>query len=70
MLNLLGEILLTSVDRDGTCKGYDIELIKAISNAISIPLIACGGMGHPSDISPVAKDTGGKSFSNGACIAL
>jgi cyclase len=41
-----GEILLTSVDREGTRKGFDVELIKAISDAVTIPVIASGGMGQ------------------------
>jgi imidazole glycerol-phosphate synthase subunit HisF len=40
-----GEILLTSMDRDGTRDGYDIELTRAISDAVSIPVIASGGAG-------------------------
>lgn len=40
-----GEILLTSVDRDGTGIGYDNELISKVSSAVSIPVIACGGAG-------------------------
>lgn len=42
-----GEILLTSMDRDGTKDGYDLEVTKAISNAIMIPVIASGGAGNP-----------------------
>ncbi len=40
-----GEILLTSMDRDGTKSGYDIELTKAVSEAVNIPVIASGGAG-------------------------
>jgi imidazole glycerol-phosphate synthase subunit HisF len=40
-----GEILLTSMDRDGTKNGYDLELTKRVSEAVSIPLIASGGVG-------------------------
>jgi cyclase len=40
-----GEILLTSMDRDGTKEGYDIELTHTIANAVSIPVIASGGVG-------------------------
>ena len=40
-----GEILLTSMDRDGTKVGYDISLTKAISDAVCIPVIASGGVG-------------------------
>ncbi len=42
-----GEILLTSMDGDGTQAGYDIELTRAISDAVNIPVIASGGAGHP-----------------------
>ena len=41
-----GEILLTSMDRDGTKKGYDLELTKKISNLVNIPVIASGGVGN------------------------
>jgi cyclase len=40
-----GEILLTSMDRDGTGKGYDVELLRAVASSVSIPLIASGGVG-------------------------
>jgi cyclase len=40
-----GEILLTSVDREGTRKGFDCELVRAVSDAVSVPVIASGGMG-------------------------
>ena len=41
-----GEILLTSMDRDGTKKGYDLDLIKNVSNLVNIPVIASGGVGN------------------------
>src|SRR5437764_3496766 len=41
-----GEILLTSMDRDGTSAGYDIELTQAVSSAVSVPVIASGGAGE------------------------
>ena len=44
--NGAGEILLTSMDRDGTKEGYDIELTKKISNSLNIPVIASGGVGN------------------------
>jgi imidazole glycerol-phosphate synthase subunit HisF len=40
-----GEILLTSMDRDGTGQGFDLELTRAVSDAVSIPVIASGGVG-------------------------
>ncbi len=48
-----GEILLTSMDADGTCDGYDIELTAAVSTAVTIPVIASGGagnLGHLADV--------------------
>ena len=41
-----GEILLTSMDRDGTRNGYDIALTRAIAGAVSVPVIASGGVGN------------------------
>jgi imidazole glycerol-phosphate synthase subunit HisF len=43
-----GEILLNSVDRDGSKKGYDLELVQLITDSVSIPVIAIGGASHPS----------------------
>jgi cyclase len=40
-----GEVLLTSIDRDGTMEGYDLELVRLVADAVSIPVIACGGAG-------------------------
>jgi cyclase len=41
-----GEILLTSMDRDGARRGYDLELTRAVSDAVKIPVIASGGAGR------------------------
>jgi cyclase len=40
-----GEILLTSMDKDGTCEGYDLELTRSVAEAVKIPVIASGGVG-------------------------
>ncbi|HET8755108.1 MAG TPA: imidazole glycerol phosphate synthase subunit HisF [Solirubrobacteraceae bacterium] len=45
-----GEILLTSMDRDGTQDGYDLELVRAISEAVDVPVIASGGAGEPAHL--------------------
>ena len=44
-INGAGEILLTSMDRDGTKTGYDVDLLKEITNTTNIPIIASGGVG-------------------------
>ena len=41
-----GEILLTSMDRDGTKKGYDVPLTRAVADAVPVPVIASGGVGN------------------------
>lgn len=45
-----GEVLLTSVDREGTRKGFDVALVRAVTSAVSVPVIASGGMGKPEDL--------------------
>ena len=53
-----GEILLTSMDCDGTKAGYDLELTRAISEAVSIPVIASGGAGKLEHFARVFEETG------------
>ncbi|MFN2202448.1 MAG: imidazole glycerol phosphate synthase subunit HisF [Caldilineaceae bacterium] len=53
-----GEILLTSMDGDGTQVGYDIELTRSISDAVSIPVIASGGAGKPEHFAEALTDGG------------
>lgn len=57
-----GEVLLTSWDHDGTGQGYDLELIRQITSAISIPVIASGGVGDVNDFA--------SAFDAGAAAAL
>lgn len=58
VLNGAGEILLTSVDREGTRKGFDIELVNAVSSVVNVPVIASGGMGKPEDLLQVVFEGG------------
>lgn len=51
-----GEILLTSMDADGTKKGFDIELTKSVSNITNVPVIASGGCGSLEHFYEVFKD--------------
>lgn len=51
-----GEILVTSIDREGTRKGFDIPLTRAISRAVSVPVIASGGYGEPAHLDAVVRD--------------
>jgi cyclase len=54
-----GEILLTSMDRDGTRGGYDVELLEAARQATTVPIIASGGAGSPDDL--IAALQGGRA---------
>ena len=56
--NGAGEVLITSVDREGTRKGYDIGLTRAISSEIGVPVIASGGMGKPDDLRSIVVEGG------------
>lgn len=53
-----GEILLTSVDQEGTRKGFDVRLLQAVTDNVSIPVIASGGMGKVDDAVAVIADGG------------
>jgi cyclase len=51
----VGEILINSIDRDGTMQGYDLELVRKVADAVSVPVVACGGAGNLSHVSEVIK---------------
>lgn len=51
-----GEILLTSIDCEGTRKGFDVALVKALASALPVPVIACGGMGSPEHLREVIHE--------------
>ena len=60
-----GELLVTSIDREGTGKGYDLELTRTIADAVPVPVVACGGAGSIADIVQVAR----AGHAQGACLA-
>jgi len=51
-----GEVLLTSIDQEGTRKGYDIELVHRVADAVPVPVIASGGMGMPQHLIDVVRE--------------
>lgn len=61
-----GEILINSIDRDGTMKGYDIELIKSITNCVNVPVIACGGAGGTDDLKKALTEGGAHAVAAGS----
>lgn len=65
-----GEILLTSIDREGTWAGFDLELVKRITDEVSIPVIAHGGAGTVSDISDVVKQANASAVALGSMVVF
>jgi cyclase len=61
-----GEILLTSIDRDGTGRGYDVDLVKKVTAAVGIPVIASGGAGKVADCGTVIRDGGASAAALGS----
>lgn len=66
----VGEIFLNSIDRDGTMQGYDIELIKKVSESVNIPVIACGGAGKPEDFTDAVKKGGASAVAAGSMFVF
>ncbi len=60
------EILLTSIDRDGTYQGYDLELVQRVTRAVNVPVIACGGAGKASDLIDVIQKAGAAAAAAGS----
>ena len=62
-----GEILVTSVDAEGTEAGFDLDLVKAVTAATTVPVIACGGAGTPAHFVDLIRATGVRAF---ACASI
>ena len=65
-----GEILLTSIDREGTWEGFDLEMIKRVTDAVSIPVIAHGGAGSVEDIGQVVKHASASAVALGSMVVF
>ncbi len=65
-----GEILLTSMDRDGTMSGYDLELIRRVAEAVRVPVIACGGAGRVEDFGAAVCQGGASAVAAGSMVVF
>ena len=65
-----GEILLTSIDREGTWQGFDLELVKSVTDAVSVPVIAHGGAGNMDHIEYVVKRGGASAVALGSMVVF
>lgn len=63
-----GEIFLNSIDRDGTMEGYDLELIRSVTSAVDVPVIACGGAGRVADFGRAVKEGGAAAVAAGSMV--
>lgn len=63
-----GELLLTSIDREGTWKGFDVQLTKQITESINLPVIANGGAGNVEDIVDVVHNGGASAVALGSMV--
>ena len=61
-----GEILITSIDRDGTMEGYDLDLVSSVARAVSTPVIACGGAARLSDFKDAVVTGGATAIAAGS----
>ena len=65
-----GEILLNSIDQDGSMKGYDLDLIRMVTEAVTIPVVACGGAGSVADLVAAVKQGGASASSAGSLFVF
>lgn len=65
-----GELFINSIDRDGTMTGYDLHLIKKITEVVAIPVITCGGAGKVEDFVKVVTDAGASAVSAGSMFVF
>jgi imidazole glycerol-phosphate synthase subunit HisF len=63
-----GELLVTSVDKEGTWEGYDIDLIKKVTSAVNIPVIANGGAGSVDDFAKAVHEGGASAVAAGSMV--
>jgi cyclase len=65
-----GEIFLNSIDNDGKMEGYDLKLVKMISDAVNIPVIACGGAGKVDDLYKAIHEAGASAAAAGSMFVF
>lgn len=66
----VGEILINSIDKDGEMTGYDLDLIRRVSNAVSVPVIAAGGARNVEDLKSAITDAGASASAAGAMFVF
>lgn len=65
-----GEIIINSIDRDGTMQGYDIDLVRSVALAVKVPVVACGGAGGERDVLSVVNEGGASAAAAGSMFVF
>jgi cyclase len=65
-----GELLVQSVDRDGTMAGYDLELVQSVTESVDVPVIACGGAGSVAHLAEVVHQGGASAAAGGSMFVF
>jgi cyclase len=65
-----GELMVNSIDRDGTMSGFDVNLIKTVMEAVTVPVIACGGAGRIDDFRKAVKEGGASAVAAGSVFVF
>ena len=65
-----GEILVNSIDRDGTFKGYDLEITREVASGVNVPVIACGGADSYEDLARAIHDAGASAAAAGSLFVF
>lgn len=65
-----GEIFLTSIEREGSFRGYDLELLKRVTSAVGVPVVAHGGAGQLSDFRPAVSEGGASAVAAGSMFVF
>ncbi len=66
----IGEVIVNCIDRDGTQKGYDVDLLRAVSSKVSVPVVACGGASSVEDFVRAVEDGGASAVGAGSMFVF
>jgi imidazole glycerol-phosphate synthase subunit HisF len=65
-----GELIINSVDRDGTMEGYDLELVRQVAGVVDVPVVACGGAGSLTDLALAVEEGGAAAAAAGSLFVF
>ena len=66
----VGELMINSIDRDGTMKGYDLDLLKKVTAMVKMPVIVCGGAGSVKDFDEAINECGASACAAGSMFVF